>query len=358
MVCSPAQLSANRKNAARSNGPRTELGNSRSRRNAIKHGLTGEGVAVLDEDQGAIQDRFEAFEADLKPKDSVAEYLVRRLAMMSVRMDRSVRHESAEITNAMLGAKDAEARAQEILALVASIGVNPAETVQQLRRTPEGFDWMIREWRALEVDLAAGRWKLDQLERLEPLLGIKLNAYGTNRARALTLANCNDFRRLGPSDWPDLAPDDRRRAALAEMALIITAEIDRLEKQRAGLDHDSIARRAASAPARALFGTSKDAILARKYEAAAEREFYRALKHVEQLNAREAADEPSATVDATDDEETESAESGSFFPSHSIEQGPPSRGGISANLRPILPVDRPRKANEGHRNPSRSAESC
>ncbi len=360
MVCSPAMLAVNRKNAARSSGPKTDSGKSRSRRNALKHGLTGNGVVLPDEDSAAIQERFEAFEADLKPKDSVAQYLVRRLAMMSVRMDRSVRNESAAITNAMLGAKDAEAeaRAQEIRALVASLRVDPAETARQLRRTPEGLDWMIRECRALEVDLAAGRWKLDQSERLEPLLAIKLDAYGTNRTRALTMGHCGDFRGLGPNNWPDLAPDDRLQAIRGELADIITTEINRLEQQRAGLDHESIARQAATAPARALFGTSKEAILARKYEAAAEREFYRALNRVEQLNAREPADEPLAAVDATDTGETESAESGSFFPSRSIEQGPPSRGGLSANPRPILPVDRPQKANEGHGNPSRSVERC
>lgn len=80
-----------------------------------------------DEDQAVIQDRFEAFEAALKPKDSVAQYLVGRMALMSVRMDRSARHESAEITNAMLGAKDteAEARVLEIRGLLASIGDDP-----------------------------------------------------------------------------------------------------------------------------------------------------------------------------------------------------------------------------------------
>ena len=94
-------------------------------------------------------------------------------------------------------------------------------------------------------------------------------------------ASQGNFRLLAPDDWPDLAPDDRRQAARAELAVIIAAEIDRLEKERAGLDHESFARRAATAPARALFDTSKEAILARKYEAAAEREFHRAMTRVE-----------------------------------------------------------------------------
>ena len=39
MVCSPARLAANRLNAQKSTGPRTEEGKSRSRANALKHGL-------------------------------------------------------------------------------------------------------------------------------------------------------------------------------------------------------------------------------------------------------------------------------------------------------------------------------
>src|SRR5205823_3102764 len=49
MVTSEARIQANRKNAQRSTGPKTASGKERSRRNALKHGLTGEGT-VLPED--------------------------------------------------------------------------------------------------------------------------------------------------------------------------------------------------------------------------------------------------------------------------------------------------------------------
>ncbi|MGA8626279.1 MAG: hypothetical protein WB686_16300, partial [Pseudolabrys sp.] len=55
------QIEANRLNALRSTGPRTEDGKQRSRCNAIRHGLTAETVIVGLED---IED-YEAFEATI-----------------------------------------------------------------------------------------------------------------------------------------------------------------------------------------------------------------------------------------------------------------------------------------------------
>jgi hypothetical protein len=359
MACSPEQLASNRRNAILSCGPKTESGKSRSKRNALKHGLTGEGIVVPDEDQAAIQDRFEAFEAVMKPKDAVGQYLVNRMALMSVRMDRSARHESAVITNAMLGAKDveAEARLQELRDLVTLLDTDPAEAIRLLRRTPQGFDWQIQAWRTLQADLASGRWVIHHGNRAEQLLGREPDYFSRNRFIVLTHGSMGTFALLGPDNWPDLAPDDRRQAARAELAVLIAAEIDRLEKERAGLDHESFARRAATAPARALFGTSKEAILARKYEAAAEREFHRAMTRIEQLNARETPDEPPAELDANDSEEKKSADLGSIFPAVTIEPEAPVQDAKPVATCPVSPPDRPRKVPDRRSKKSRKVES-
>ena len=53
------QIEANRRNALKSTGPRTELGKQASRCNAVRHGLTAETVI------GALEDAedYKAFEA-------------------------------------------------------------------------------------------------------------------------------------------------------------------------------------------------------------------------------------------------------------------------------------------------------
>ena len=70
MAISEAMRRANRANALRSTGPRTAEGKARSRLNAAKHGLTGRGAVLPQEDarfsalEGALAERFAAAQAD------------------------------------------------------------------------------------------------------------------------------------------------------------------------------------------------------------------------------------------------------------------------------------------------------
>jgi hypothetical protein len=47
-TASPAQIAANRRNAHKSTGPRTEEGKNRSRCNAFRHGLTAQVTLMTD----------------------------------------------------------------------------------------------------------------------------------------------------------------------------------------------------------------------------------------------------------------------------------------------------------------------
>ncbi len=84
MPASEAWIRANQANALASTGPKTSEGKDQSRRNALKHGLTGEGVALPDEDAAEVPSRFEAFEKDLKPANDVARFLAHRVAFHAI----------------------------------------------------------------------------------------------------------------------------------------------------------------------------------------------------------------------------------------------------------------------------------
>jgi hypothetical protein len=88
------QIEANRRNAQHSTGPKTDGGKSKSRRNAIRHGLTAETVidALEDaEDYGAFE---LAVTADYEARTAVERELVLRLASLLWRLRRATAIES------------------------------------------------------------------------------------------------------------------------------------------------------------------------------------------------------------------------------------------------------------------------
>jgi len=88
------QIDANRRNALKSTGPKTEAGKDTSRRNAVRHGLTAETVIGALED---IED-YQAFEAaitvDYDAQSAVERELVLRLASILWRLRRATTKET------------------------------------------------------------------------------------------------------------------------------------------------------------------------------------------------------------------------------------------------------------------------
>src|SRR5947199_10548624 len=91
MIVSEARLAANRRNAARSTGPKTEEGKQRSRANALKHGLCAS--VVVAEDAKLVQRRASDWFDALKPQDEFQSWLVDEIAIISIRIDRCERME-------------------------------------------------------------------------------------------------------------------------------------------------------------------------------------------------------------------------------------------------------------------------
>ena len=71
---------ANRINAQRSSGPKTELGKSRSKMNALKHGFSAKKVVIGNEDPREFDALRTALERDFQPETALESELVNQLA--------------------------------------------------------------------------------------------------------------------------------------------------------------------------------------------------------------------------------------------------------------------------------------
>src|SRR3954453_21058912 len=88
------QIEANRRNARRSTGPVTEDGKLRSRRNAVRHGLTAETVIRALEDAEDYRAFEAAVTADYDAQSAVERELVLRLASLLWRIRRATTMET------------------------------------------------------------------------------------------------------------------------------------------------------------------------------------------------------------------------------------------------------------------------
>jgi hypothetical protein len=88
------QIEANRRNALKSTGPKTEAGKQQSRRNAVRHGLTAETVIGTLEDAEDYRDFEAAVIADYDAQSAVERELVLRLASVLWRLRRATTMET------------------------------------------------------------------------------------------------------------------------------------------------------------------------------------------------------------------------------------------------------------------------
>src|SRR5258708_6677012 len=138
MIVSEARIQANRRNAQRSTGPKTEEGKQRSSPNALKHGLCAS--VVVAEDARLVQQRASDWFDALKPQNEFQSWLVDEVAIISLRIDRCERMERR--------ARDLKAMRAELcweddrrldaVRLGGLLSKRPDEGVEELRPTPQG----------------------------------------------------------------------------------------------------------------------------------------------------------------------------------------------------------------------------
>jgi hypothetical protein len=289
---SEAKLAANRANALKSCGPKTPEGKERSRRNSLRHGMAGQGIVTPADDSIEVGRRTGAMLVEMAPRTEMGQYLVGRLAELTVRVERCSRHERAAVEAQADHAEAAfdEARLAEVDSTISLLAREPATMTRGLRSMPEGIDRMIALLLDLREELNTGRWDWTHGDKVANLTGRRWMEVPVTRIRALSEAINGKFEYLLPGDGDGLSNRDRIDWARNAMADVIDEELEALLAHRETLDTREIEADRAGAASRALFDPSKEAILARRYEAAAERGVYRALRELQRVEA-EASDQ-------------------------------------------------------------------
>ena len=208
-MTSVAQIEANRRNAKKSTGPRSESGRNKARLNAVKHGFRAEKVVLPDEDPAALQERLDDWTADLQPRNSVEQYLVDRGVRLSWQLDRVLRAQDARLTTQIIEGGDEETNLQEeeILEIgqrlfwdnrgplnfyphppireVGSPGDGGPRT--SFSDSPDDPDQPALLVRRLRSNAAGCRWMLDRWTELETLVECELAWMSPDKLKAIRL---------------------------------------------------------------------------------------------------------------------------------------------------------------------------
>jgi hypothetical protein len=342
MPTSEARISANHLNSLKSCGPKTVEGKERSRRNGLKHGLTGSGVVMAEDDAAEVERRAGALQAELAPRSEVGEILVRQMATLSVRMERGARQELAAVASRVRHAADDfdEGRIELAGQLLEAIGEDPKGQLRRLRKSPEGVDVLIEAWLELREGLTREPkpvWTAGEMVRAANLVGIRDESARNSTIGVLSRAIWGETANLvvdDDSEGEDIEDDVRKAGARARMVERIDEAVAELAEHRETLDFEAIEQDRAESGHRALFDPSREATLARQYESEASRRFFRALQ--EFRKAQEEADR------AADAEPTPHASRDSYpdpLASSCRRTAPPPRTMPRADHRAARPVD-------------------
>ena len=297
-----ARIAANRRNCQLSTGPMTAEGKARARANAVKHGLTGAGVALPTEDAAAIEARFLQMQEEFAPQTALGAELVHEMAMLVVRKHRAERAEAAHLKGRTrrAAAEFDQARSQRAGQLIEAIEKQPRAYREALREMPEGIDRLIAALEDVRADLSgpAPTWTEQHHRRLDALFGFRPDDFPRNRPTRFSRAILGESDAIGPKDQ---APEERVALigwAMERLHAAIDAEIAALVDHHDSLDLEGIEEDRAGAADGASIDPSRDAELARRYAAAARRELSQTLRDYHLAEALGASPEPETTPPA------------------------------------------------------------
>jgi hypothetical protein len=347
-MTTPERAEINRRNAAKSTGPRTPEGKNRSKFNALKHGMTAKTLVLPGEDAEAFQERIDAWTNDLQPRNDFERDLVVRAATVYWQLERADRADAARLTGIIHHAPAEEHRRQADQA--AALGQRlfwdaryplplyphaeweyfhgrpriscsdhaddpdqPARLLPQLEASAAGCRWLLDRWAELRALLDKGlSWQSSDKFKAIRLLGKQpLDAADDEEVAGVFLA-CHVIdpqqkdpfaelrseltsderrayqRRLVGRRVEELRPQDQAQARAKLLALV-----DRASSRLDGLlkvHEQQAAANAAQEAARLSFDASPDGERLRRYQLSCGRSFFRAVDTF--LKVRQTSEDP------------------------------------------------------------------
>jgi hypothetical protein len=176
-MASPKQIEANRLNALKSTGPRTEDGKASSRFNAVTHGLSAslpDALIGLD-GYDDVEERKEAWRRELRPEGDAQDALFDTVVVESARVERCQRTFFALCRQHAERAREQwdDDRRRDAEELAAGIARSPRLIAARLEATPHGCDVKIDLWTGLAAILNRHKvWTDPQRSMALDLLGI------------------------------------------------------------------------------------------------------------------------------------------------------------------------------------------
>jgi hypothetical protein len=279
---SPKQLAANRRNAQQSTGPKTLEGRAISKMNALKHGLLAQTVVVrghqLKESRNEFKKLCQEFYADLNPAGPLEEMLVGQIVTATWRLRRARTAESGEIALSVDGGWWQREK-HNPLTLLLALPPNPFSEglVTKLEQSVWGCRYLLHCLNDVR----------QAVDRDGELTEVALNDFQKSlRDQARGWGDkLTQFRAWLAANPEKLEPEALRARHHAEVLKYLDRNIRdqefRLDRHEEREDTEEQARQAAAVlPSDAAL----DKIL--RYEAALERQLYRAMNQLERLQRR------------------------------------------------------------------------
>ncbi len=349
-MISPEKRDANRNNARKSTGPRTDAGKARSSRNAVTHGLT----AQPGEPTEAYREALAEWVDDLQPRGIVERTLAERACRAAWNLRRCDRYEDATAfrrdrdageSYELAEAVRVEAIGRRLLAGLIPVDPDPdgdaaprtawpgdeapALLVAELRRSSAGVGWLMARWGELARALKApGGWGTSQGLVAVRLLGLRPDQAAEHPVigrilprstelegppgggswfehpamhGALDAAAEAEGRGMGEAGtiWLDCVRAVATRAVVGteaadrkRLAALVRSEREKLARVLRRVVTARAAEDRAGAADRAMFEESRSLSLCLRYATAASRDLHRAIRDLAKLREDGERDDP------------------------------------------------------------------